>query len=257
MKQNFYINSKLKDLISNIIYDIKNYSGIINKYIDFERCSNNYCSESKNTIIRQSFLINRTMEALNDFNDINSDSFKLNMNFENINLIINESLDSILDLFRSKRIKITLDNNISDGLISMMDRSRIKGSLLNIFSFIYNIIKVNSSMNILCSLINYEDNENFLYMNGVDKISERERKKLELNKECIEISLIFVSDEIPEEIKRMLFKTPLISYGNINFNNIYLYTAYNIIKKHYGNIWMETFENKQRINIIFPADKRL
>ena len=257
MKQGFYINNKLKDLISNIIYDVQNYNSIISKYIDLERCTNNYCNESRNTIVRQSFLINRTMEALRDFNDINSKSFKLNMNFENMNTIINESLDSILDLFKSKRIKSTLNNNISDNCILMMDRERVKGCILNVFSFIYNIIKINSSMNISCNLVDYDDDKSFLYMNGVNNISEKDEKKLELSKECIDISVTFVSDDIPDDIRRKLFKTPLISYENTNFNNLYLYTAYKIIKEHYGDIWIETLENKQRINIILPAKNKL
>lgn len=257
MKQSFYINDKMKDLISNIIYDIQNYNSIISKYIDLERCANNYCNESRNTIIRQSFLINRTMEALHDFNDINSNSFKLNMNFEDINIIMNEVLDDILNLFKSKNIRFKFDDKIMKECIVMMDRSKIKGSLLNIFSFIFNIVKLNSIINISYSLIDYNDDENFLLMNGVDNISEKEKKKLILNKECIDISITFTCDEIPDDIKRRLFKTPLISYENFNFNNIYLYTAYETIKEHYGNVWMESMKNKQRINIIFPAKNKL
>ena len=257
MKQNFYINSKLKDLISNIIYDVQNYNSIITKYIDLERCANNYCSESRATIVRQSFLINRTMESLSDFNDINSDSFKLNMNFENISVIINEALDSVFDLFKSKRTKIKLDDKILTECIVLMDRDKIKRSILNIFSFIYSLIKVNTSMNISYSLINYGKDKEFLLMNGVDNISEKDEKILDLNEECIDISITFECDNIPDDIKRMLFKTPLISYDNFNFNNLYLYTAYRIIREHYGNIWLESLKNEQRINIIFPAKNKL
>ncbi|WP_300366555.1 sensor histidine kinase [Brachyspira sp.] len=257
MKQSYYINDKLKYLISNIIYDIQNYNNIISKYIDLEKCTNNYCNESRSTIIRQSFLIDRTMEVLNDFNDINSNSFKLDMNFENFNTVINESLDSILDLFKSKKIKFTLDNNIIKDCTIMMDRSKIKRSILNIFSFIYNIIKINSSMNISCNLVDYENDDSFLYLNGVNNISEKDEKKLELSRECIDISLTFISDNIPDDIKRKLFKTPLISYENTNFNNLYLYTAYAIIKEHYGDIWLESLENKHSINIILPAKNKL
>lgn len=256
MKQSFYMNDKLKELISNLIYDVQNYNSIILKYIDLERCANNYCNESRNTIVRQSFLINRTMEALNDFNNISSSSFELSMNFENINNIINDVLNNVLDLFKSKRVKFTLNDDISNDCIVMMDRARIKGSLLNIFSFIYNIIKINSNLNITCSLIDYDD-EDFLLINGINSISKDDEKKLELNRECIDISITFECDKIPEDIKRKLFKTPLISYKNMNFNNLYLYTAYNIIKKHYGNIWIESLENKERINIVFPAKNKL
>ncbi len=257
MKQSYYINDKLKNLIQNIIYDIQNYNNIISKYIDLERCTNNYCNESRNTIVRQSFLIERTMEAFNDFNDINSNSFKLDMNFENINTIIDESLNSVLDLFKSKRVKLTLNNNIMEDCIIIMDRYRIKRSILNIFSFIFNIIKINSSMNISCNLIDYDDDNNFLFLNGINNISENDEKRLEFSKQCIDISISFLSDNIPDDIKRKLFKTPLISYEDTNFNNIYLYTAYKIIKEHYGNIWMESLENKQSINIILPARNKL
>ncbi|PTY39176.1 histidine kinase [Brachyspira hampsonii] len=257
MKQNFYINGKLKDLISNIIYDVQNYNNIISKYIDIERCANNYCSEARATIVRQSLLINRTMEALNDFNDINSDSFKLNMNFENISVIINEALDDIFDLFKSKRIKMTLNDKILKECIVLMDRDKIKRSILNVFTFIYNIIKVNTSMDITYNLIDYDDDKEFLLINGIDNISKKDEKTLDLNEECIDISITFKSDDIPDDIKRMLFKTPLISYDNFNFNNLYLYTAYRTIKEHYGNIWFESVKNEQRINIILPAKNKL
>lgn len=257
MKQSFYMNDKLKELISNLIYDVQNYNSVILKYIDLERCANNYCNESRKTIVRQSFLINRTMDALNDFNNITSSSFELSMNFEDINNIINEVLDNVIDLFKSKRVKFTLNDDILDGYIVMMDRARIKGSLLNICSFIYNIIKINSTLNISCNLIDYDDDEDFLIMNGVNVISQHDEKKLALSKECIDISITFECDKIPEDVKRKLFKTPLISYENMNFNNLYLYTAYNIIKKHYGNVWIESLENKERINIVFPAKNKL
>lgn len=257
MKQNFYINNKLKELISNIIYDVQNYNSVISKYIDLERCANNYCNESRNTIVRQSFLINRTMEALSDFNDINSDSFKLNMNFENVSLIIDEILDNVFDLFKSKRIKFTLDNKILKECIILMDRDKIRRSILNVFSFIYSIIKINTSINVSYNLIDYDDDENFLLMNGVNNISETDEKKLDLNKECVDISITFECDDIPDDIRRMLFKTPLISYDNCNFNNLYLYTAYRTLKEHYGNIWLESSDNKQRINIILPAKNKL
>ena len=257
MKQNFYINKKVKSLISNLIYDIQNYNSVILKYINLERCANNYCNESRNTVVRQSFLIGRTMEALNDFNEITSNSFKLSMNFENINNLINEVLDSVLNLFQSKRVKFTLNNDKLNEYVFMMDRSRIKSSILNIFSFIFNIVKINSSINIFCNIVDYDDDENFLFMNGVNSISRYNRRKLKLSKKVIDISITFECDKIPNEIRKKLFKTPIISYDDIDINNLYLYTAYNIIDRHYGNIWIESLENKERINIVFPAKNNL
>ena len=247
MKQSFYINDKLKDLISNLIYEIQNYNCIISKYMNLE----NYDEEYKNIVKRQSFFIDRTMEALNDFNDINSKSFKLNMNFENIDNIINNAIDNFSDIFKSKRVKFTIDNNISDDCTVLMDRSKLVSSLFNILTFIYNVIKVNSSIDILCNFLHY-DNEDFLIMN--DSINNEGSESI---KKYIDISIIFECDSIPREIKRKFFKTPLISYENSTFNNLYLYTAYNIIKLHSGNIWFEVLDNKERINIIFPAKNKL
>ena len=257
MKKTFYMNDNLRLLLSNLIYDVQNYNSVISKYIDLERCPNNYCNESRNTIVRQTFLISRTMEALNDFNEISSNSFKLNMNLENIKNIFNEVLDDTIDLFKSKRVKFTLENSIVNECTIMMDRNRIKSSLLNIFSFIYNIVKFNGKVDINYDLIEYDDDQYFLLINRVGFLSRYKEKKLELNKRCIDISITFDSEGIPQNIKKKLFKTPLISYDNMNFNNLYLYTAYNIIKKHYGNMWIESLKNKERINIIFPAKNKL
>lgn len=247
MKQNFYINDKLKDLISNLIYEIQNYNCIISKYTNLERCTEEY----KNIVSRQSFFIERTMEAFNDFNDINSKSFILNMNFEDVNNIIDIVTDDFSDIFKSKRVKYSIYNNMNNNSTVLMDRSKLMSSLYNIFTFIYNIVKVNSSINILCDFL-YYDNEDFLMMNNGNNNNE-----YDYSRKYIDISVIFECDKIPKEVKRKFFKTPLISYENITFNNLYLYTAYNIIKMHSGNMWFESLENKERINIIFPAKNKL
>lgn len=257
MKQSFHINNKLKEVISNIIYDIKNYNNIISKYMDFDRCSNSDYCESRSTIMRQSFLIYRTMESFSYFNEINSDSLNLSMNFGSINDVINNVLDDIINLFNAKRIKFTLEKKDINEYIIMMDMEKIKNAILNIFSFIYNIIKINSSININYNLINYDEDEEFLLMNGINKINENDEKKLELSKECIDISITFECDKIPDDIKRKLFKTPLISYENIHSNNLYLYTSYKIIEKHYGNVWIESLDNREKINIVFPIKNKL
>ena len=247
MKQSFYINDKLKYLISNLIYEIQNYNCVISKYMNSEK----YDEEYKNIVKRQSFFIDRTMEALNDFNDINSKSFELNMNFENVDNIINNVVDNFSDIFKSKRVKFTINNNMNDDCTVLMDRNKLISSLFNILTFIYNVIKVNSSIDILCNFLHY-DNEDFLIMNN-----SMNNDQSESIKKYIDISIIFECERIPREIKRKFFKTPLISYDNFNFNNLYLYTAYRTIREHYGNIWFESVKNEQRINIIFPAKNKL
>ena len=71
------------------------------------------------------------------------------------------------------------------------------------------------------------------------------------------IKIVFESQNIPEEVELKLFKTPLLNYNNDNFNNLYLYTSYNIIVKHYGDIWIDNIENgnKKKINIVLPINR--
>ena len=72
MKKEFYINEKTNDLISNLIYDIQNYNITISSYIKNieklieEKLDNKNIKESKeyiNSIIRQSFLIEKTVKS--------------------------------------------------------------------------------------------------------------------------------------------------------------------------------------------------
>ena len=246
MRQNFYINNKIKNIMQNIIYDIKNYNGIIFKYVNL-----NKCYENRDTILRQSFLINRTLESLNDFNEINSNSLKLNMNLESINNLINETLNEILDLYKSKKVKLTLNKNIDDDFIFFMDRLKIKNCLLNIFSFIFSVVKINGNVDLHYSLMDYRDESLSIFNN------EKSYNKLKLGVEYIDIYITFNCDLIPNEIKKKLFKSPLIFYKGSNFNNLYLYTSYKIIKKHSGDMWIKSLEDKESINLIFPVNNKL
>lgn len=241
MRRNFYINDELKSMISNFIYEIENYNCIISKYINLK--------DSKDIIIRQSFFIDRAMEALKNLNDLNSRSFKLNMNFENINNIIENVIDDFSDVFKSKGVKVNINNNICNNFDILMDRNRVRNGLLSIFMFIYNVVKTNSNINVFYDFLNY-DNEDFIIMDNNNKVNNNIEK-------YIDVSIIFECNCIPKEVKRKLFTSPLIYYENCNFNNLYLYTAYNIIKMHSGNMWFESLKNKERINIIFPAKNKL
>ena len=81
MKKVFYINDKLKSLLSNIIYEIQNYNSTIMKYtenIQNNIDNSNYIKDNKATILRQSFLIDKTMKLFYDFSDINSNNLILN-----------------------------------------------------------------------------------------------------------------------------------------------------------------------------------
>ena len=92
MKKVFYINDKLKSLLSNIIYEIQNYNSTIMKYtenIQNNIDNSNYIKDNKATILRQSFLIDKTMKLFYDFSDINSNNLILNKTSEDINKIIN------------------------------------------------------------------------------------------------------------------------------------------------------------------------
>lgn len=246
MKKVFYINDKLRNLLSNIIYDIQNYNSTIMKYT--ENISNDFIKENKESILRQSFLIDKAMKVFYDFNDINSNNLILNKTVENINEIVNNVSNDFLDLFLSKRIKIKfLEEENEKNYTMFLDKNRIINSISNVFLFIYNMAKINSFINISYDLINYNDEE-FLFSNGF---------KNNLINNNLLIKIVFESQNIPEEVELKLFKTPLLNYNNDNFNNLYLYTSYNIIVKHSGDIWIDNIENgnKKKINIVLPINR--
>ena len=246
MKKVFYINDKLRNLLSNVIYDIQNYNSTIMKYM--ENISNDFIKENKESILRQSFLIDKAMKVFYDFNDINSNNLILNKTVENINKIVNNILNDFLDLFLSKRIKIKfLEEENEKNYTMFLDKNRIINSISNVFLFIYNMAKINSFINISYDLINYNDEE-FLFSNGF---------KNNLINNNLLIKIVFESQNIPEEVELKLFKTPLLNYNNDNFNNLYLYTSYNIIVKHSGDIWIDNIENgnKKKINIVLPINR--
>lgn len=246
MKKVFYINDKLRNLLSNIIYDIQNYNSTIMKYT--ENISNDFIKENKESILRQSFLIDKAMKVFYDFNDINSNNLILNKTVESINEIVNNVSNDFLDLFLSKRIKIKfLEEENEKNYTMFLDKNRIINSISNVFLFIYNMAKINSFINISYDLINYNDEE-FLFSNGF---------KNNLINNNLLIKIVFESQNIPEEVELKLFKTPLLNYNNDNFNNLYLYTSYNIIVKHSGDIWIDNIENgnKKKINIVLPINR--
>ena len=251
MKKVFYINDKLRGLLSNIIYDIQNYNSTIIKYVEIMSNgidSFDYIEESKKSILRQSFLIDKVMKMFYDFNDINSNNLVLNKTFESIDKIIKNNANDFEDLFLSKRIKVKFENEGNkNNYKALLDKSKIDNAISSIFLFIYNIAKVNSFISISHSLVDYNDEE-FLFNNS-------SRNNLIDNNVLIEI--VFESQNIPEELELKLFKTPLLTYNEDNFNNLYLYTSYNIIIKHFGDIWMDNIGNRnnRKINIILPIKK--
>ena len=199
MKKIFYINDKLRNLLSNIIYDIQNYNSTIMKYT--ENISNDFIKENKESILRQSFLIDKAMKVFYDFNDINSNNLILNKTVENINEIVNNISNDFLDLFLSKRIKIKfLEEENEKNYTMFLDKNRIINSISNVFLFIYNMAKINSFINISYDLINYNDEE-FLFNSGF---------KNNLINNNLLIKIVFESQNIPEEVELKLFKTPLL-----------------------------------------------
>ena len=255
MKKTFYINNKLRILLSNFIYDIQNYNSTIVKYME-EIQKNNDSSdsikekESKESILRQLFLMDKTMKVFYDFNDINSNNLVLNKTSESIDKIIKNIVNDFENLLLSKRIKVKFeDEENNNDYKALLDKSKIDNAISNIFLFIYNLVKVNSFVNISYDLIDYNDEE-FLFNNG-------SRNNL-INNNLL-IKIVFESQNIPEELELKLFKTPLLTYNEDSFNNLYLYTSYNIIVKHSGDIWIDNIENgnKKKINIILPIRKGL
>ena len=169
MKKVFYINDKLKSLLSNIIYEIQNYNSTIMKYtenIQNNIDNSNYIKDNKATILRQSFLIDKTMKLFYDFSDINSNNLVLNKTFESIDKIIKNIANDFEDLFLSKRIKVKFENEGNKNKYkALLDKSKIDNAISSVFLFIYNIAKVNSFISISHGLVDYNDEE-FLFNNG-------------------------------------------------------------------------------------------
>ena len=251
MKKIFYINNKLRILLSNFIYDIQNYNSTIIKYMgEIQKNSDESIKENKESILRQLFLMDKTMKTFYDFNDINSNNLILNKTSESIDKIVKNIVSDFENLLLSKRIKVKFENEENNKEYgALLDKSKIDNAISNVFLFIYNIAKINSFVNISYNLIDYNDEE-FLFNNG-------SRNNL-INNNLL-IKIIFESQNIPEELELKLFKTPLLTYNEDNFNNLYLYTSYNIIVKHSGDIWIDNIENgnKKKINIILPIRKGL
>lgn len=255
MKKIFYINDKLRILLSNFIYDIQNYNSTIIKYMGEIQKNSDYPEsikekENKESILRQLFLIDKTMKTFYDFNDINSNNLILNKTSERIDKIVKNIVSDFENLLLSKRIKVKFENEENNKEYgALLDKSKIDNAISNVFLFIYNVSKINSFVNISYNLIDYNDEE-FLFNNGL-------RNNL-INNNLL-IKIIFESQNIPEELELKLFKTPLLTYNEDNFNNLYLYTSYNIIVKHSGDIWIDNIENgnKKKINIILPIRKDL
>ena len=255
MKKIFYINNKLRILLSNFIYDIQNYNSTIIKYMGEIQKNSDYPEsikekENKESILRQLFLIDKTMKTFYDFNDINSNNLILNKTSESIDKIVKNIVSDFENLLLSKRIKVKFENEENNKEYgAFLDKSKIDNAISNVFLFIYNIAKINSFVNISYNLIDYNDEE-FLFNNGL---------KNNLINNNLLIKIIFESQNIPEELELKLFKTPLLTYNEDNFNNLYLYTSYNIIVKHSGDIWIDNIENgnKKKINIILPIRKDL
>ena len=128
MRKTLYTNKKIKLLISNIIYDIQNYNFTISKYVE-NIDKTDEINEDKNSIIRQSFLINITMKALNDFNDITLGNLSLNRNIDNINILMNNVIDNCYSLFISKRVKIRLGEEINSNFNVLIDKNKISNSI--------------------------------------------------------------------------------------------------------------------------------
>lgn len=253
MKKEFYINEKTNDLISNLIYDIQNYNITISSYIKNieklieEKLDNKDIKESKeyiNSIIRQSFLIEKTVKSFNEFSNINSSGLVLNKILDNINDIINDVINDFKPLLLSKKIKILKEQD--DEILSLIDKIKIKNAISNIFVFIFNYLKVNSILDIKYSIINYSEEE-FIFSVG------SERSNL-INK-YVSISISFLSNNIPEELRKKLLKKAIIYCNDINFNNLYLYSSYNIIKKHLGDMWIDKVGSKNRITVLLPIEK--
>lgn len=237
IKKEIKSNDDITAILPHAIYDIKTSIILINKYAK-EKNSND-------VVIRQSFIIDRVINSLNDFKDIKLKSTIFMKSLEDIILLLEQSIEECKILFSSKKIEIKLKKNEIPYNI-MIDRNKMMNSFLNIFLYIFLVGKINGKIKIYYNTIDYQEEANLFSINKNEMISE-----------AIEIIINFECDRISDKVRKHLFTAPLIFYRKNHINNLYLYTAGNIIKKHTGKIWSNSTENGESIIILFPLKSKL
>ncbi len=214
-------------MISQLIYEIKTSSILIKE------------STQDKIIQNQIFMIDTILNSLSDVLYINNESSKLIKSNQNIFPILDNIISQFKPLFLTKRLKFYVQNE-EDNFNICIDRNKIINSISSIFLHIYKYSKLGSSINIKYDIIDYQEDLNIFF------------NKKSLDDKFIEISISFDGITIPNTIKESMLKKSIISYRKTYTNNIYLYTAVSIIKKHKGKFWYKHKDNNHNIIILLP-----
>ncbi len=216
-----------KNILSQLIFDIKTSGILIKEY-------------TKNDVVRnQIFLIDKITEIFYEYLNIKNNKYKLIKNkYDLIDLIKNIYYEYSL-IFKSKKFKIEIDNNIKTLEINL-DYKKITTAINSIFLHIYNYNEINGFIKINYEIIDYNDEINII-TNQIIKSTK-----------FIQIDISFEGIDLPENIENIMLKKVIINYRKTYTNNIYLYTALSIIKKHRGKFWYKCKENMHNIIILLP-----
>lgn len=227
------INDNSVQLMLQIMSKIKTSNIVI------EKCAkeNKYCD----TILRQSFLIDKITDSMNDYIYLKDSPENIAKSRESIYDIINDCLEKSKVLFSGKNIKVKIEDDYIYQYL-FVNREMIVNAILKIFSHIFLTAYINSKIYIKTNLIDYQDDLDIFFS---------EKEKVGKN---LEINIIFKGEGVPNDVRDLLFKKPIIKYHKSYTNNLYLYTAAKIIEKHSGKIWSKKTEEGESIIILLPLE---
>lgn len=237
VRKKIFFNNYSLELMLQIMSKIKTSNIVI------EKCA----KENKNyeIILRQSFLIDRITDSINDYIYLKDSLEKITKSYENIYDIITDSLEKSRIILSGKNIKAKIkENHIHQYIFA--NREMIVNALLNIFSHIFLTAYINSKISIKTNLIDYEDDLDIFFL----------KEKAAVNKN-LEVNITFKGETIPSKARKQLFKKPIVKYHKSYTNNLYLYTAGKIIEKHNGRIWAKKTAEGESIIILLPLELKV
>ncbi len=165
-------DKQIKESLFKITHEIKNPLAVCKGYLDMfdiqdKNKSNKYINIIKNEV-------DRTLNILTDLSDLNK--LKINKEIVDINMIIEEILDSTKILFNNKNITIQYKNQ--DEIYVNGDYNKLKQLFLNIFKNSYEAIDkegnidINTSINKNNYIIKITDNGEGMDSETIKRIGE-------------------------------------------------------------------------------------
>jgi len=139
-------DKQIKESLFKITHEIKNPIAVCKGYLDMFDVENKNSSRKYISIIKSE--IDRTLNILTDLSELNK--VKINKDIVDINIILEEIIDSIAILFGSKNINIKC-NELNEVYIEG-DYNKLKQVFINIFKNSYEAIEKEGNIDILTGI---------------------------------------------------------------------------------------------------------